>query len=662
MRWFASGHKALALLFIIFFYRGNAQQGKLLVIGGGGEKLTETSWERLPYQWAVDQSSNRKVAFVSFYEQSNVLPDFFMEELDAAYARNFLINNKGVADAQATYDSLVQYDVIFLKGGDQYNYYSTYKNTLTEQAIIDKYNEGGVICGTSAGLAVLGGVDYVAAQASADPHDALQDPLNSDITLEDDFLPFVPGVIFDSHFAERGRFGRLVGFLANWQIEHNETLTGIGIDDMTAIAFDTHDHFTVYGTGAANIYRATSGATFSGSTGFLTADSVEVIQLLHLDGYTLSTGQVNSSLEAMEYASPRSAAESVIYLSGGNQLSDNADLLEAFAGEVSGNDPNVLLLTRSVNSQAAPFAEMLSENVPVETIGISLALINDAALGESIRNTNHFLFCDLNAAEFYAFLENGDNGPLLLDKLKQPGTVAAFTGSSAALAGSMYVENANDPGAAYEGRLSFNEGLSLLPSGVIMPETYANSDIYENTSTAVPYLMAREGLRYGIWLTGGNYLKYHTENEQMWLTGYGNTPVMVQVNRSDVSGVSDQTSYGDGNDAPRMVAGFDRMMLSVLQPGRPFSPGKIITSRSTRQANQERKPYTIQTFQGGEKLHLLAENPLIISVFDTSGRLRTKEIMQPGTKEYASDFQGLHILCIFDVLTGREYLEKIVLN
>lgn len=640
------------------------QVGKLLVIGGGGEKLAENSWERIPYKWAVDQSANKRVALVSYYEQTSVIPEYFMNELGATYAKNFTIGNRVVADDPGIYDSLVTYDVIFIKGGDQYNYYSTYNDTRTEQAIMDKYATGGVICGTSAGLAVLGGVDYVAANASADPFDAIMDPLNNDITLENDFLPLLPGVLFDSHFAERGRFGRLLGFLARWQLDHAEAITGIGVDDMTALAFPGDGTFTVYGTGAANVYTAGGPGTFKLRQGNLSADSVHVRQMLHGWTYHLETGTVSTENTGTPSLLPGAFLPSTIYTSGGDDEGDNQAMLDAFLAENNGPTDPILVLTRPVGSDAEAITAYLREAgaTHITIAGISLAMTDDQELGDQISSTGKFIFADLNIQEMMSFMAGGKNGSALAEKLRQSSTVSAFIGRMSCLAGNTLVTNYDVPGAGYEGKLEFSAGLGLIHSSIIMPQTYMQSDIYENTSTAVPYGMVSHDLKYGIWLTRGNYIRYHAEADQAWFTAWGTPPVMILQNHASGKAVSEQTSYGDGEDAPRMVAGFDHMLLTLPENGKPFLAGDNVTSvHSQENTFTGKKPYGLRTNPLNRTFSVTADSPVRIRIISPSGKLLAERSLDRGTFEYKPGFYGTCYLRIFDKLNAQSFSETVIL-
>ncbi|MCK7509001.1 MAG: hypothetical protein MZV70_36525 [Desulfobacterales bacterium] len=78
---------------------------------------------------------------------------------------------------------------------------------MIEDAIHAKYNSGGVICGTSAGLAILSGTAFVAEYGDCYSNSAVKNYNLASITLRNDFLEMKPGFIFDSHFTNRGENG-----------------------------------------------------------------------------------------------------------------------------------------------------------------------------------------------------------------------------------------------------------------------------------------------------------------------------------------------------------------------------------------------------------------------------------------------------------------------
>jgi len=128
---------------------------------------------------------------------------------------------------------------VFFSGGDQLRITSQIGDTPLERRIRDLHRAGGVIAGTSAGASVMSETMLVKG-ASAESYRIGELHMAPGLGL-------VKDVIIDQHFAERGRYGRLLGAVA-----HNPRLLGIGIDEDTAIVI-ADNAFKVIGSGAAYV-------------------------------------------------------------------------------------------------------------------------------------------------------------------------------------------------------------------------------------------------------------------------------------------------------------------------------------------------------------------------------------------------------------------------
>lgn len=143
-------------------------------------------------------------------------------------------------------------DAVFFSGGDQANYVP-WKGSALIAAVRDVWRRGGIVGGTSAGLAIQG--EYAYDSVAADrlhPNDdnyevrtsnAVPDPLEPEISFTTALFAWPPltHVITDSHFARRDRFGRLVAFLARLESANHlptGTLYGLGVDERSALAVD----------------------------------------------------------------------------------------------------------------------------------------------------------------------------------------------------------------------------------------------------------------------------------------------------------------------------------------------------------------------------------------------------------------------------------------
>ncbi len=565
--------RILSILFITCFFNSYAQPGRLLLVGGGSEKNGVASWSTPAYRWAGE---GKRIAIIG--TSTGSLAPYFMQQCGAAFAKEFAIASRDSANSQVLYDTLLTYQVIFFRGGDQTEYYNLYRNTRLQDAVIHLYTSGGTICGTSAGMHILSSIVYTAANGTVYPYESIENPNNIYVTLADDFMNFAPGFVFDTHVAERARFARTVGFLAYYKLNKGIDITGIGMDDMTCMTVDESGLATVRGTGCANIYIAGSTYTLNGTK--LLADNVHIIQLLQGCTYNLKTKQVtfNTLNRQINSASFEETGNYTVLASGSNKLSENQDMLSELVKNTGLVTDTVLLLTGN-ETLAITFKDKL---IQLGVSGVNIMVINAAAgsnpdLALKIAGSKKILFLSNSTVTFNQFLSS-INGGLLNQKVHRSGMITAFVGDDARYAGKTVVDNFYTLYASYYAQLIFTKGLSLLRTTMIMPNTYYNSDMYENSATAVPYAMALDTLKFGIWLTNHNFMKFAPVNGKTTLTGYGIDPVMVIRNAGSLAGFSTQTGTGSTSPKPRMVAGFEHLELSMIDYTTPYIMGNVNTS------------------------------------------------------------------------------------
>lgn len=146
-------------------------------------------------------------------------------------------------------------ELIFIAGGNQWNYYSHWNGTCLQTAINAHVNEKSApIGGTSAGLAVLGEVIFSAENGSVWSQEALGNPYHFRVKLEKDFLdvPFMQEIITDSHYNniygdDNNRHGRHFAFLARMITDWEMDAKGIGVNEYTAVAIDENGLARVFG-------------------------------------------------------------------------------------------------------------------------------------------------------------------------------------------------------------------------------------------------------------------------------------------------------------------------------------------------------------------------------------------------------------------------------
>jgi cyanophycinase len=187
--------------------------GKLVVATFASEE-PEEQWQQ--YRKVFSELGVRRIAHID------------------ARSRNELI-------AEPKIDVAEDATVMFFAGGDQLKITSRFGGTPLCELVRQLYADGATIAGTSSGASVMSETMLVAGDGG-ESHTG-----GSSLRMAPG-LGFIPGVIIDQHFAERGRIGRLLGAVAQ-----NPRLLGVGIDEDTAIAFSGHRKFRVLGSGAVYI-------------------------------------------------------------------------------------------------------------------------------------------------------------------------------------------------------------------------------------------------------------------------------------------------------------------------------------------------------------------------------------------------------------------------
>ena len=89
----------LLFLILLFSYNPNliAQNGKLLIIGGGSENITSTtSWNYEAFNWAVSQSANKKVAILHYATTTTSdFENYFKNYCGAVAVKSFIVTSDG---------------------------------------------------------------------------------------------------------------------------------------------------------------------------------------------------------------------------------------------------------------------------------------------------------------------------------------------------------------------------------------------------------------------------------------------------------------------------------------------------------------------------------------------------------------------------------------
>ena len=122
---------------------------------------------------------------------------------------------------------------ILFGGGSQVRLSSTFGGTPLERELRAAYRRGAVVAGSSAGAAILSTIMLAFGGNGPTPRQAIAQFVPG--------LAFTDRLIFDQHFRQRDRLGRLL-----YAIAHHPGLLGIGVDENTAAVVEG-DTLTVVG-------------------------------------------------------------------------------------------------------------------------------------------------------------------------------------------------------------------------------------------------------------------------------------------------------------------------------------------------------------------------------------------------------------------------------
>lgn len=268
----------------------------LLACGGGAEgdegdaAAWSTAYRAILDGGDVTGDGQVRVVILASGKENGWLPAYF-EWLGADVAVNLPVPDPGTANASLLADA----DAVFIKGGDQGDYYDAWNDTGLEEGILRVAARGGGVGGTSAGAMALpgfafaGGRDLTSTDVLTDSFTHyLDDRSDGGSGIHDDFLGLLPGVLVDTHFTQRARLGRLAGLLARG-VADGQDFYGVGIDEQTCITVHS-GVATVSGVGGVTLLHPASEAPLRGPGAPLVWSGLPLHRLVEGASFDVSTG------------------------------------------------------------------------------------------------------------------------------------------------------------------------------------------------------------------------------------------------------------------------------------------------------------------------------------------------------------------------------------
>jgi cyanophycinase len=214
-------------------------KGTLIALGGGGDDVLI----QLIHSAYCHQKSAIEVITTAApepQESGQAYVEAF-EELGLPNVRFMHIDEQNAADQPQYLDRIRKADVVFFTGGDQRRILEFLQDTQVNKLLKERYwHEELLIAGTSAGSAAMS--DKMIYEGYG-PYS-----LEKGRTKLSGGLSFIRHVYIDTHFTERGRFGRLAIAVA----QHPEYI-GIGLGEETGIIIQEGNILEVFGIGVVTI-------------------------------------------------------------------------------------------------------------------------------------------------------------------------------------------------------------------------------------------------------------------------------------------------------------------------------------------------------------------------------------------------------------------------
>jgi cyanophycinase len=230
--------------------RDERRAGQLVIIGGAEDREGDSEILREFVRLAGGARSRLVIISVASDAPQEVaaLYEKTFRRLGVRQVRALACAARADANGDDAVAAIAAATGVFFTGGNQLRITRLLGGTRLDTALHRWRREGLVIAGTSAGAAMMSSVMIVGSAPTM--------TLRAGMVELGSGLGFLPGVLVDQHFEQRGRLRRLLAAIAQYPHE-----LGLGIDEDAAVVVDGHT-FEVFGTGSVTVVDA-GGLTHS---------------------------------------------------------------------------------------------------------------------------------------------------------------------------------------------------------------------------------------------------------------------------------------------------------------------------------------------------------------------------------------------------------------
>jgi cyanophycinase len=225
-------------------------QGTVIVIGGAEDKVRDRVI--LGRFVALAGGPTAKIAVISTASSFGVEAGERYREiftsLGAADIVAVTAQTRQQANDEHVADAVADATGVFMTGGNQLRLSSMIGGTKLAQAIVERFEQGAVVGGTSAGASAVSSHMIAFGASGATPKHRMAQIAAG--------LGLLPGVIVDQHFQQRNRLGRLLSLIAQ-----NPMLLGLGVDEDTAGVVGPDGVMEVIGRGSVTVVDGAASET-----------------------------------------------------------------------------------------------------------------------------------------------------------------------------------------------------------------------------------------------------------------------------------------------------------------------------------------------------------------------------------------------------------------
>ena len=236
--------------------RGNtdAVRGFIIPIGGAvSKRKNPIILEKFVKLCGGDKAVITVIPTATKLEENGEIFTNLFTEMGASDVFSIDIKKRSDCSNENYLSKLMKSTGVFISGGNQLRLSTILGGTPVAKAIRRLNADGVHIAGTSAGAAIMPEHMISGGRSGGTP-------TPKSVSLSPG-LGLTNSVVIDQHFRQRDRLGRLLAAIA-----YSPFLTGVGIDENTAIFIDPDNTFSVEGSGAVTIVDPSKMNATSAST------------------------------------------------------------------------------------------------------------------------------------------------------------------------------------------------------------------------------------------------------------------------------------------------------------------------------------------------------------------------------------------------------------